>query len=122
MASALFVFISIMWVPVVMCFFGVGQPKRSGIFSAAVGILVIIGATIQAVGFADHLSAGLLFVFGALFLQAGLALTTGVTNLRTIGNGAVLAACALYAVFVFVFASNEGVNPDMFLAKIQQLK
>jgi putative amide transporter protein len=111
MTLALLVLISIMWVPVGMFFLGFGEAKSTGFVSAVVGILVVIGAIIQAAVFKDPFTAGLLFVFGVLYLQTGHALMTGVTDLRTVGNGALLVGivCAVYAYF---FATGGGVKPD----------
>lgn len=111
MTLALLVLISVMWVPVGMFFLGYGEAKTTGFVSAVVGTLVLIGATIQAATFADPFTAGLLFVFGVLYVQTGHALMTGVTDLRTVGNGALLVGivCAIYA---FFFATGGGVKPD----------
>ena len=111
MTLALLVLISIMWVPVGMFFLGYGEAKTTGFVSAVVGILVVLGATLQAAVFSDPFTAGLLFVFGVLYLQTGHALMTGVTDLRTIGNGAMLVGivCAVYA---YLFATGGGVKPD----------
>lgn len=111
MTLALLVLISIMWVPVGMFFLGYGEAKSTGFVSAVVGILVVIGATLQAAVFTDPFTAGLLFVFGVLYLQTGHALLTGVEDLRTVGNGALLVGvvCAVYA---FLFATGGAAKPD----------
>ena len=111
MTLALLVLISIMWVPVGMFFLGYGEAKSTGFVSAVVGTLVVIGATLQAAVFTDPFTAGLLFVFGVLYLQTGHALLTGVTDLRTVGNGALLVGivCAVYA---YLFATGGGLKPD----------
>ena len=111
MTLALLVLISIMWVPVGMFFLGFGEVKSTGFVSVVVGTLVVIGAILQAAVFADPFTAGLLFVFGVLYLQTGHALMTGVTDLRTVGNGALLVGivCAVYA---YLFYTGGGVKPD----------
>lgn len=111
MTLALLVLISIMWVPVGMFFLGYGEAKSTGFVSAVVGTLVVIGAMLQAAVFTDPFTAGLLFVFGVLYLQTGYALMTGVTDLRTVGNGALLVGivCAVYA---YLFATGGGLKPD----------
>lgn len=111
MTLALLVLISIMWVPVGLFFLGFGEVKTTGFVSVIVGTLVVIGAILQAAVFADPFTAGLLFVFGVLYLQTGHALMTGVTDLRTVGNGALLVGivCAVYAYF---FYTGGGVKPD----------
>ena len=111
MTLALLVLISIMWIPVGMFFLGYGEVKSTGFVSVVVGTLVVIGAILQAAVFTDPFTAGLLFVFGVLYLQTGHALMTGVTDLRTVGNGALLVGivCAVYAYF---FYTGGGVKPD----------
>ena len=111
MTLALLVLISIMWIPVGMFFLGYGEAKSTGFVSMVVGVLVVIGATLQAAVFTDPFTAGLLFVFGVLYMQTGHALLTGVTDLRTVGNGALLVGivCAVYA---FLYATGGGVKPD----------
>ena len=111
MTLALLVLISIMWIPVGMFFLGYGEVKTTGFVSVVVGGLVVIGAILQAAVFTDPFTAGLLFVFGVLYLQTGHALMTGVTDLRTVGNGALLVGivCAVYAYF---FYTGGGVKPD----------
>ena len=111
MTLALLVLISIMWVPVGLFFLGFGEVKSTGFVSIIVGSLVVIGAILQAAVFTDPFTAGLLFVFGVLYLQTGHALMTGVTDLRTVGNGALLVGivCAVYAYF---FYTGGGVKPD----------
>jgi hypothetical protein len=100
-----------MWVPVGLFFLGYGEVKTTGFVSVIVGTLVVIGAILQAAVFTDPFTAGLLFVFGVLYLQTGHALMTGVTDLRTVGNGALLVGivCAVYAYF---FYTGGGVKPD----------
>jgi hypothetical protein len=100
-----------MWIPVGMFFLGFGEVKSTGFVSVIVGTLVVIGAILQAAVFTDPFTAGLLFVFGVLYLQTGHALMTGVTDLRTVGNGALLVGivCAVYAYF---FYTGGGVKPD----------
>ena len=51
-----------------------------GFVSSVVGILVVIGAVLQAAVFTDPFTAGLLFVFGVLYMQTGHALMTGVIS------------------------------------------
>lgn len=111
MTLALLVLISIMWVPVGLFFLGYGDAKSTGFVSSVVGVLVVVGAILQAAVFADPFTAGLLFVFGVLYMQTGHALMTGVTDLRTVGNGALLVGvvCAVYA---YLFATGGGLKPD----------
>jgi len=103
MTLALLLLICMMWVPVGLFFLGYGEAKSTGFVCAVVGGLVVIGAIIQTATFADPLTGGLLFVFGVLYLQTAHALMTGVTDLRTVGNGAIVVGiiCATYAVLYF---------------------
>jgi hypothetical protein len=76
-----------------------------------VGILVVIGAVLQAAVFKVPFTAGLLFVFGVLYLQTAHALWTGLADMRTVGNGALVVGivCAVYA---YLFATGGGAKPD----------
>jgi hypothetical protein len=100
-----------MWVPVGLLFLGSGEAKSTGFVTAVVGVLVVIGAVLQAAIFKDPFTAGLLFVFGVLYLQTAHALLTGLEDMRTVGNGALVVAivCAVYA---FLFFTGGGVKPD----------
>lgn len=111
MTLALLLLICMMWVPVGLLFLGHGEPKSTGFVTAVVGTLVVIGAILQAAVFADPFTAGLLFVFGVLYLQTAHALWTGLADMRTVGNGALVVAiiCAVYA---YLFYTGGGVKPD----------
>lgn len=113
MTLALLVLISIMWIPVGMFFLGYGEAKSTGFVSAVVGILTVIGATLQAAVFADPFTGGLLFVFGVLYLQTAHALMTGLEDLRTVGNGALAVAvvCAIYA-YIYSTGGAPSGKPD----------
>lgn len=103
MTLALLLLICMMWVPVGLFFLGYGEAKSTGFVCAVVGGLVVIGAVLQTATFADPLTGGLLFVFGVLYLQTAHALMTGVSDLRTVGNGALVVGiiCATYALLYF---------------------
>ena len=111
MTLALLLLICMMWVPVGLFFLGYGEAKSTGFVTAVVGVLVVIGAILQAAVFADPFTAGLLFVFGVLYLQTAHALWTGLADMRTVGNGALVVGivCAVYA---YLFATGGGVKPD----------
>lgn len=111
MTLALLLLICMMWVPVGLFFLGYGEAKSTGFVTAVVGILVVIGAILQAAIFADPFTAGLLFVFGVLYLQTAHALWVGLEDMRTVGNGALVVAivCAMYA---FLFFTGGGVKAD----------
>lgn len=111
MTLALLLLICMMWVPVGMFFLGHGEAKSTGFVTGVVGTLVVIGAILQAATFADPFTAGLLFVFGVLYLQTAHALWTGLEDMRTVGNGALVVAivCAMYA---YLFLTGGGVKAD----------
>ncbi|WP_407654955.1 hypothetical protein [Desulfuromonas thiophila] len=79
--------------------------------TAVVGVLVCIGAILQAALFEDPFTAGLLFVFGVLYLQTAHALWAGLEDLRTVGNGAFVVAvvCAIYA---YLYLTGGGLKAD----------
>jgi len=127
MTLALLILISMMWIPVGMLFLGAGEAKGTGFVTGVVGVLVVIGATIHTMiggpGFTgDPLTGGLLFVFGVLYLQVSHALLAGLTDLRSVGNGALVVAivCAIYA---YLWATGGGVKPDgtTFVTKVPYL-
>lgn len=111
MTLALLILISMMWVPVGLLLYGSGEGKGTGFVTAVVGVLVVVGAIIQAAVFADAFTAGLLFVFGVLYLQFAYALLAGLTDMRTLGNGAIV-VCVVCAVYAYLFATGGGVKPD----------
>ncbi|APG24843.1 MULTISPECIES: AmiS/UreI family transporter [Syntrophotalea] len=101
MTPALLVMISMMWIPLGMLFLGQGDAKSSGFTTGLVGILTIIGGFFQAAQ-GDLLTAAALLVFGLLYLQVAHALLTGVTDMRTVGWGAVTVGivCLITALIV----------------------
>lgn len=103
MTLALLLLICMMWVPVGLLFLGHGEAKSTGFVTAVVGTLVVIGAIIQTAVFKDAFTGGLLFVFGVLYLQTAHALLTGLEDMRSVGNGALVVAvvCAAYALLYF---------------------
>ena len=111
MTLALLLLICMMWVPVGLFFLGYGEAKSTGFVTAIVGTLVVIGAILQAAIFADPFTAGLLFVFGVLYLQTAHALWTGLEDMRTVGNGALVVACVC-AMYAYLFFTGGGVKAD----------
>lgn len=111
MTLALLLLITMMWVPVGLLFLGHGEAKSTGFVTAVVGTLVVVGAIIQAAVFKDPFTAGLLFVFGVLYLQTAHALWVGLEDMRTVGNGALVVAivCAMYA---YLFFTGGGIKAD----------
>lgn len=111
MTLPLLLLICMMWVPVGLFFLGFGEARSTAFVTAIVGTVVIIGAILQAAIFADPFTAGLLFVFGVLYLQTAHALWTGLADMRSVGNGALVVAivCAMYA---YLFFTGGGVKPD----------
>ena len=112
MTPAILVMISMMWIPVGMFFLGAGEAKGTGFVTGVVGIIVVVGATIECIlgGASGAFATAPLFVFGILYLQVSYALLAGLTDLRTLGNGALVVAivCAFYAI---MFATGAA-KPD----------
>jgi len=86
MTLAILVAISIMWLPVALLFLGKGEAKATGAATGFVGIVVVIGAILQAAVFKDAFTAGLLFVHGLLYCTVSYALLTGLEDMRSVGN------------------------------------
>ena len=86
MTLALLVAISVMWVPVAIFFLGRGEAKGTGAVTGFVGMVVVLGAILQAAVFKDAFTAGLLFAHGILYCTVAYALLTGLTDLRSVGN------------------------------------
>jgi hypothetical protein len=86
MTLALLVAISVMWVPVAIFFLGRGEAKGTGAVTGFVGVVVVLGAILQAAVFRDAFTAGLLFAHGILYCTVAYALLTGLTDLRSVGN------------------------------------
>lgn len=124
MTLALLVLISIMWLPAGLFFLGYGEAKTTGFLCGVVGVLTVLGATLQAAVFADPFTAGALLVFGVLYIQTAHALMTGVEDLRTVGNGALVVAivCAIYC-YLFATGGAPSGKPDgsLLVAKVPYL-
>jgi hypothetical protein len=103
MTLALLVTISVMWMPVAMFFLGAGEAKGTGAVTGFVGIVVVLGAVLQAAIFKDPFTAGLLFVHGILYCTVSYALLAGLTDLRSVGNVSFTVAIvsAIYMVLFF---------------------
>ncbi|MCL5123986.1 MAG: transporter [Deltaproteobacteria bacterium] len=86
MTTAVLVFISLMWFPVALLFLGKGEPKGTGAATGFVGVLVVIGAVLQAAVFKDPFVSGLLFCHGILYCTVSYALLTGIEDMRSVGN------------------------------------
>ena len=86
MTTALLVLIAIMWLPVALLNLGKGEAKGTGFVSGLVGLLVVVGAMIQAALFNDAFTAGLLFAHGILYCCVSYALMAGLEDLRSVAN------------------------------------
>ncbi len=86
MTLALLVAISVMWMPVAIFFLGKGEAKGTGAVTGLVGVVVVLGAILQAAAFKDPFTAGLLFVHGLLYCTVAYALLAGLSDLRSVGN------------------------------------
>ncbi len=95
--------ISIMWLPLALFFLGKGEAKTTGAICGMVGIVVILGAIIQAAVFKDGFVAGLLFVHGLLYCITSYALVKGVEDLRTVGNVGLTVAIVSFIYMILFF-------------------
>lgn len=86
MTTALLILIATMWLPVALLNLGKGEAKGTGFVSGLVGLLVVIGAMIQAAFFNDPFTAGLLFAHGILYCCVSYALIAGFEDLRSVAN------------------------------------
>jgi putative amide transporter protein len=95
--------ISIMWLPLAIFFLGKGEAKSTGAICGMVGVVVIIGAILQAAVFKDAFTAGLLFVHGLLYCITSYALVNGIEDLKTVGNVGLTVAIvsAIYAILFY---------------------
>ncbi len=111
MTTALLVLISVMWLPVALLNLGKGEAKGTGAATGFVGILVVIGATLQAAVFNDAFTAGLLFAHGVLYCCVAYALLAGLEDLRSVGNVS-LTVCFISLIYAFLFYVGGPIMPD----------
>ncbi len=95
--------ISVMWFPLAIFFLGKGEAKSTGAICGMVGVVVVVGAILQAAIFKDGFTAGLLFVHGLLYCITCYALVKGIEDLRTVGNVGLIVAIVsfIYAILFF---------------------
>ena len=107
MTPAILVMISMMWIPLGLLFLGKGEAKSCGFITALVGILTLIGAFYQSAN-NDAFTGAALFVFGILYLSVGYALLTGVEDMRSIANAALVVAlvCGISSWMLFTGTAN----------------
>jgi putative amide transporter protein len=104
MTLAILVAISVMWVPLAIFLLGKGEGKSTGAICGMVGVVVIIGAILQAAVFKDGFVAGLLFAHGLLYCITSYALVSGVEDgLHTVANVSLTVAVVslIYAILFF---------------------
>lgn len=102
MTAAILVLIAIMWLPVALLNLGYGEAKGTGAATAVVGILVVLGAVLQAAIFKDPFTAGLLFAHGILYCCIAYALLTGLEDMRSVGNVS-LTVAIISAIYMILF-------------------
>ncbi|WP_031481492.1 AmiS/UreI family transporter [Maridesulfovibrio frigidus] len=102
MTTALLILIAIMWLPVALLNLGHGEAKGTGFAAGLVGLLVIIGAMIQAALFNDAFTAGLLFAHGILYCCVAYALLAGLEDLRSVANVS-LTVCLISLIYALLF-------------------
>ncbi len=94
MTAAILIFIALMWFPTALLILGYGEPKATGFADFAVGLLVVIGATLTATVFKDTWTAGLLYIHGTLYMTVGYSFMTEQTDLRPMGNVSLITGLA----------------------------
>ncbi|MEW5954173.1 MAG: transporter [Bacillota bacterium] len=106
---AILIFIAVMWIPVALLFLGKGEAKGTGFATGVVGILVVIGALVQATpAFGqDVFGSGLLFAHGILYIVVSYALLTGLSDMRSVGNVSLtVAIISLIYFLVYVYGTS----------------
>jgi hypothetical protein len=101
-----------MWLPVALLNLGKGEAKGTGAVTGFVGIVVVLGAFIQAAVFKDNFTAGLLFAHGILYCSVAYALLAGLEDMRSIGNASLTVAIisAIYMVLFYTGANDAAGN------------
>ncbi|HVI93730.1 MAG TPA: hypothetical protein VM753_06975 [Anaeromyxobacter sp.] len=121
MTLALLVAISVMWMPVAAFFLGKGEAKGTGAVTGFVGIVVVLGAILQAAVFKDAFTAGLLFVHGILYCTVSYALLAGLPDLRSVGNVSLTVALVSFIYMVLFFTGGPVVDGHQLVAKSNYL-
>lgn len=123
MTPAVLIFIALMWFPIALLLLGHGEIRGTGWATMVVGILVVIGATIQTAVFKDPWTAGLLYVHGIFYITVGWSFYTQQTDLRPMGNVSLTTAIVstIYCIFWIVgttvdTAAGFGVGQQWYLA------
>jgi hypothetical protein len=111
MTTALLVIIAVMWLPVALLNLEKGEAKGTGAATGFVGVVVVLGAIIQAAVFKDGFTAGLLFAHGILYCCVSYALLTGLEDLRSIGNVS-LTVAIISAIYMVLFFTGGPVTAD----------
>ena len=111
MTTALLVLIAIMWLPVALLNLGKGEAKGTGVATGIVGVVVVLGAILQAAIFKDAFTAGLLFAHGILYCCVSYALLTGLEDLRSVGNVS-LTVALISAIYMLLFFTGGPVLED----------
>ncbi len=117
MTLAILVAISVMWVPVALLFLGKGEAKATGAVTGVVGIVVVLGAMLQAAVFKDAFTAGLLFVHGILYCTVSYALLAGLEDLRSVGNVSLTVAVVSAIYMVLFYTGGQSADGTVLVAK-----
>jgi hypothetical protein len=110
-----------MWLPVAIFFLGRGEAKGTGAVTAFVGVVVVLGAVLQAAVFKDPFTAGLLFVHGILYCTVGYALLSGLGDLRSVGNVSLTVALVSAIYMVLFYTGGPIVDGKQLVAKSNYL-
>jgi len=111
MTLALLVAISVMWLPVAIFFLGKGEAKGTGAVTGFVGVVVVLGAVVQAAVFKDAFTAGLFFAHGILYCTVAYALLSGLGDLRSVGNVSLTVALVSF-IYMVIFYTGGPVLED----------
>ncbi len=111
MTTALLIAIAVMWLPVALLNLGKGEAKGTGAATGFVGIVVVLGAFLQAAVFKDAFTAGLLFAHGLLYCCVAYALLAGLDDLRSVGNVS-LTVAFISTIYMFLFLTGGPVMAD----------
>jgi len=101
-----------MWIPVALLFLGKGEAKGTGFVTGVVGVLVVVGALVEATPAfkQDVFGAGLLFAHGILYIVVSYALLNGLEDMRSVGNVS-LTVAIISLVYFLVYALGTPLVP-----------
>jgi putative amide transporter protein len=113
MTLVLLATISMLWFTIGLFYLGQGEPKTCGFIAGVVGVTVIIGGLMHASPMfgSDSFTATLLIPFGVVYCTISYCMLAGVTDLRSLGNLAIMMLIIL-AIAGYFFLTGGGVKAD----------